>query len=67
MKTPSKATILGVAYAATAGGIATLIGTPPNAIAYSTGKIKVKEMIKVGLILDLTGCITAITLKHIIF
>jgi sodium-dependent dicarboxylate transporter 2/3/5 len=29
------------------------ISTPPNAIAYSTGKVKTKEMVKAGLILNI--------------
>jgi sodium-dependent dicarboxylate transporter 2/3/5 len=31
------------------------VGTPPNAIAYSTGKVSINEMIKAGVLLDLTG------------
>ncbi len=31
------------------------IGTPPNAVAYSTGYIHIKDMIKVGIILALLG------------
>ncbi len=31
------------------------VGTPPNAIAYSTGKVSLREMIKAGLILDIFG------------
>jgi len=36
------------------------IGTPANAIAYSTGKIKMKEMVKAGLLLDIIGVLIAI-------
>jgi sodium-dependent dicarboxylate transporter 2/3/5 len=33
------------------------IGTPPNAVAYSTGYIHIKDMIKVGIILALLGAL----------
>lgn len=36
------------------------IGTPPNAIAYSTGKVKMREMIRAGIMLDLLGGIIAV-------
>ncbi|MCS7123833.1 MAG: DASS family sodium-coupled anion symporter [Candidatus Bathyarchaeota archaeon] len=38
------------------------VGTPPNAIAYSTGKVKVKEMAKAGLLLDIMGALITILL-----
>ena len=31
------------------------VGTPPNAIAYSTGKVSLREMIKAGALLDIIG------------
>ncbi len=31
------------------------VGTPPNAIAYSTGKVSLREMIKAGILLDIIG------------
>ena len=40
------------------------VGTPPNAIAYSTGKVKMGEMIKAGIILDIVGVIVTIALAH---
>jgi sodium-dependent dicarboxylate transporter 2/3/5 len=43
------------------------VGTPPNAIAYSTGKVKMGEMIKAGIILDLVGVIVTIALAHFIW
>ncbi|MEM2440679.1 MAG: DASS family sodium-coupled anion symporter [Candidatus Bathyarchaeia archaeon] len=36
------------------------VGTPPNAIAYSTGKVKIKEMVKAGLLLDIAGALITI-------
>lgn len=38
------------------------VGTPPNAIAYSTGKVKVREMVKAGLLLDIIGALLTIIL-----
>ena len=35
------------------------VGTPPNAIAYSTGYIRVKDMIKAGIVLSLLGALVA--------
>ena len=43
------------------------VGTPPNAIAYSTGKVKMGEMIKAGIILDLVGVIMTIALAHFLW
>lgn len=43
------------------------VGTPPNAIAYSTGKVKMGEMIKAGVILDLVGVIVTISLAHFLW
>lgn len=38
------------------------VGTPPNAIAYSTGVVKMREMIKVGVVLDVIGLIITVIL-----
>ena len=43
------------------------VGTPPNAIAYSTGKVKMGEMIKTGIILDLVGVIVTIALAYFLW
>ena len=43
------------------------VGTPPNAIAYSTGKVKMGEMIKAGIILDVVGVIVTIALAHFLW
>jgi solute carrier family 13 (sodium-dependent dicarboxylate transporter), member 2/3/5 len=37
------------------------MGTPPNAIVFSSGYIKIKDMLKAGFVLNLT-CIILITL-----
>lgn len=38
------------------------VGTPPNAIAYSTGKVSMRDMIKAGFALDIIGAIITILL-----
>ncbi|UCH57246.1 MAG: DASS family sodium-coupled anion symporter [Candidatus Bathyarchaeota archaeon] len=43
------------------------VGTPPNAIAYSTGRVTMLEMIKSGLILDLVGAVIVITLAYLLW
>ena len=32
------------------------VSTPPNAIVYGTGRVKLRDMIQTGLLFDLTGC-----------
>lgn len=59
------ALLLSIAYAANLGGMATLVGTPPNALVFSTGYILIRDMIKIGLQLDLI-CIGIITLTSIV-
>ncbi|MGB6222094.1 SLC13 family permease [Haloferula sp.] len=41
--------LLGIAYSASIGGIGTLIGTPPNAIAAANLKIGFTEWLKIGI------------------
>ena len=43
------------------------VGTPPNAIAYSTGKVKMSDMIKDGAVLDVLGALVTITLAHFLW
>lgn len=38
------------------------VGTPPNAIAYSTGRVEMGEMIRAGVILDVVGALMTIGL-----
>jgi sodium-dependent dicarboxylate transporter 2/3/5 len=33
------------------------VGTPPNAIAYSTGKVSIKDMLRAGIILTVISII----------
>jgi sodium-dependent dicarboxylate transporter 2/3/5 len=43
------------------------VGTPPNAIAYSTGKVSMPEMIKAGILLDITGALLTITMAVLLW
>ncbi len=43
------------------------VGTPPNAIAYSTGKVSMGEMIKAGILLDLSGAIITIIMAYFLW
>lgn len=43
------------------------VGTPPNAIAYSTGKVTMGEMIKAGILLDLSGAIITIIMAYFLW
>ena len=43
------------------------VGTPPNAIAYSTGKVTMPEMIKAGLLLDITGALVTILMAYLLW
>ncbi|MEM3458636.1 MAG: DASS family sodium-coupled anion symporter [Candidatus Bathyarchaeia archaeon] len=38
------------------------VGTPPNAIAYSTGRVKMQEMVKAGVLLDILSALITIFL-----
>lgn len=43
------------------------IGTPPNAIAHSTGRVKIREMIKAGILLDIIGCLITVVLAMVLW
>ncbi len=43
------------------------VGTPPNAIAYSTGRVTMGEMMKAGILLDLVGAIVTIVLAYLLW
>lgn len=48
---------LAIPLAANIGGIGTPIGTPPNAIAVSTGLVETKDMTRMGLIIGIVGLV----------
>jgi sodium-dependent dicarboxylate transporter 2/3/5 len=43
------------------------VGTPPNAIAYSTGRVTMDEMIKAGILLDLVGALITIAFAYLVW
>jgi sodium-dependent dicarboxylate transporter 2/3/5 len=43
------------------------VGTPPNAIAYSTGRVTMGEMIKAGILLDLVGAVVTIAFAYLLW
>lgn len=43
------------------------VGTPPNAIAYSTGKVTMSEMIKAGVMLDIAGALITIFVAYFLW
>ncbi|MCJ7731162.1 DASS family sodium-coupled anion symporter [Candidatus Bathyarchaeota archaeon] len=43
------------------------VGTPPNAIAYSTGKVTMPEMIKAGVLLDIAGALITIIMAYLLW
>jgi len=49
------ALMLGIGYAASIGGVATLIGTPPNAIVFGSRQVTMQQMMKTGIRLNLIG------------
>jgi sodium-dependent dicarboxylate transporter 2/3/5 len=40
------------------------VGTPPNAIAYGTGRLKIKDMVSVGIVLDIVCAIILTVLTY---
>lgn len=56
---------LAIPIAANFGGLGTPIGTPPNAIAASTGMIKTSQMLKVGLIMGIIGGVLGYVLLRV--
>jgi len=43
------------------------VGTPPNAIAYSTGKVSMGEMIKAGFLLDIAGGLLTVIMAYLVW
>lgn len=52
---------------ATSLGFMLPVSTPPNAIIYGTGKIKLKEMISTGIIFDLIGALSVLIIAVMIY
>jgi sodium-dependent dicarboxylate transporter 2/3/5 len=46
---------------------AMVIGTPPTMLAYATGLFKVKDIFKIGIVLDLIGLIVVLVLSWTLF
>lgn len=57
--------IIGIALAASSA-MCLPISTPPNAIAYSTGLVEQKEMLKVGLLLGIVSMVLGYTMLYFI-
>ena len=57
-------TVMLAAGLAASAGFALPIATPPNAIAYGSGRIASRDMLKAGVVLDLIGVVvvTAVVL-----
>ena len=58
--------MLGIAYAASIGGIGTLIGTPPNAIVFGSGRLSVAQMAAPGVVLNLIGVVFVTLLTYLL-
>ncbi len=43
------------------------VGTPPNAIAYSSEKVNMRDMIKAGIIMDISGIIITVVLAYFVW
>ncbi|MFZ9002155.1 MAG: SLC13 family permease [Bacteriovoracaceae bacterium] len=66
--TPSQTTSIIVATAFGASfGFMLPVSTPPNAIIYGTRKLKLKEMIKTGLLFDVLGLLTIFLLVGLLY
>ena len=51
---------------ATSFGFALPVATPPNAIVFGTGKIQIKDMLHVGLILDVVGVLLLVLVASVV-
>ena len=53
--------LMAVAALAASAGFALPIATPPNAIAYGSGRVRSRDMLKAGLILDVIAVLVVAT------
>ena len=61
-----KALILAIPFSVNIGGIGTIIGTPPNAIAYSTRTVDTREMARTGTIVSSLGIFVILALALVL-
>jgi sodium-dependent dicarboxylate transporter 2/3/5 len=61
-----KALILAIPFSANIGGMGTIIGTPPNAIAFASGVIETREMAKAGSLVSLLGILVLLGLAFLL-
>ncbi len=64
MVSPEKTFLVGIS---SSFGFILPISTPTNALIYSTGHIPLRDMIRTGLTVDITGIITILAFKPILF
>jgi sodium-dependent dicarboxylate transporter 2/3/5 len=56
--------LLGVAYGASIGGVATLTGSQPNAMVHASGQVAQRDMMRAGLRLNLAAIVVITLLFH---
>ena len=42
------------------------VGTPPNALVYGTGRVRTRDMMRAGVILDLIAIVVIVTMASIL-
>ena len=57
---------MAIPFAANIGGIGTIIGTPPNAIAFSTRTFDIREMARTGTIVSSIGIFVILALALVL-
>ncbi|MBM3321233.1 MAG: anion permease [Candidatus Eisenbacteria bacterium] len=63
----ARAILLGIPFAANIGGIATPIGTPPNAIASGSEMVDARDMLRVGVAVTVLGVALAFAYEVVLF